>query len=112
MTGVVDKCLRRLYVLMDPVAAYAADAGKFSLLHAGLLNQRSCTLLLINGMEEVLNQLQDASLFTLGEKDNTSAIPRSSCGRRGWSCHQRNYADILRFKAKMLLQILRRQERT
>jgi len=43
----------------DPVAAYAADAGKFSLLDAGLLNQRSCRLLLINGMEDSIFPIED-----------------------------------------------------
>ena len=43
----------------DPLAAYAADAGKFSLLDAGLLNKRSCRLLLINGMEDSIFPIED-----------------------------------------------------
>lgn len=43
----------------DPLAAYAVDARKFSLLDAGLLNQRSCKLLLINGMEDSIFPIED-----------------------------------------------------
>jgi hypothetical protein len=43
----------------DPLAAYAVDARKFSLLDAGLLNQPSCKLLLINGMEDSIFPIED-----------------------------------------------------
>jgi pimeloyl-ACP methyl ester carboxylesterase len=43
----------------DPVGAYTADAGKFSLLKAGLLDKRSCRLLLINGMEDSIFPIED-----------------------------------------------------
>jgi hypothetical protein len=43
----------------DPLAAYAVDARKFSLLDVGLLNQRSCKLLLINGMEDSIFPIED-----------------------------------------------------
>ena len=43
----------------DPLAAYAVDGRKFSLLEAGLLNRPSCKLLLINGMEDSIFPIED-----------------------------------------------------
>ncbi len=43
----------------DPVAAYAADAGKFSLLDSGVLDHPSCKLLVLDGMEDSIFPIED-----------------------------------------------------
>ena len=43
----------------DPVAAYADDARKFSLLLSGVLDRPSCKLLVLNGMEDSIFPVED-----------------------------------------------------
>lgn len=43
----------------DPVAAYATDAQKFSLLESGVLDRPSCKLLVIDGMEDSIFPIED-----------------------------------------------------
>jgi poly(3-hydroxybutyrate) depolymerase len=66
----------------DPVAAYATDAGKFSLLDAGLLNQRSCRLLLINGMEDSIFPIED-NFIVVRRGVNKDLIARGNRGHMG-----------------------------
>ena len=74
----------------DPVAAYAADAGKFSLLASGVLDNASCKLPVINGMEDSIFPIED-SLIVATRGDKKDLILR---GNRG---HMRNLGaeDIL-----------------
>ncbi len=59
----------------DPVAAYAADARKFSLLDSGVLDQPSCKLLVINGMEDSIFPIEDTFLIALeGDKKDLIAL--------------------------------------
>ena len=69
----------------DPLAAYAVDARKFSLLDAGLLNQRSCRLLLINGMEDSIFPIEDNFIVARRgvNKDLLASGNRSHMGNPG-----------------------------
>jgi Esterase FrsA-like len=58
----------------DPVAAYAADARKFSLLESGVLDRPSCKLLLINGMEDSIFPMEDNFIVAVrGDKKDLLA---------------------------------------
>jgi hypothetical protein len=50
----------------DPVAAYATDAPKLSLLESGVLDRPSCKLLVIGGMEDSIFPIEDN--FIVGVK--------------------------------------------
>ena len=66
----------------DAVAAYAADARKFSLLDAGVLDQPSCKLLLIDGMEDSIFPIEDN--FIVGVRGNKKdLIARGDRGHMG-----------------------------
>ncbi len=52
----------------DPIEAYAADAGKFSLLDSGVLDRSSCRLLIINGMEDSIFPIEDS--FIVGVRSD------------------------------------------
>lgn len=47
------------------VARYAADGAKFSLLDAGILEQPSCRLLVLNGMEDSIFPIEDSFVVAL-----------------------------------------------
>ena len=66
----------------DSVAAYAAGAGKFSLLTSGVLNHPSCKLLAINGMEDSIFPIED-SLIVATRGDNKDLIIRGNRGHMG-----------------------------
>ena len=66
----------------DPVAAYAADAGKFSLLASGVLDHPSCKLLVINGMEDSIFPIED-SLIVATRGDKKDLILRGNRGHMG-----------------------------
>ena len=66
----------------DSVAAYAAGAGKFSLLASGVLNQPSCKLLVINGMEDSIFPIED-SLIVATRGDKKDLIIRGNRGHMG-----------------------------
>ena len=44
----------------DPVKSYIADARKFSLLEAGILDLSNCKLLILNGMEDSIFPIEDS----------------------------------------------------
>ncbi len=50
----------------DPVESYIADARKFSLLDAGVLDRPSCKLLILNGMEDSIFPIEDS--FIVAER--------------------------------------------
>ena len=53
----------------DPVSSYAASGHKFGLLSSGVLDHPSCTLLLINGMEDSIFPIEDNFIVALsGDK--------------------------------------------
>jgi hypothetical protein len=64
------------------LVAYAADAGKFSLLDAGVLNQRSCRLLLINGMEDSIFPIED-NFIVASRGVNKDLIAKGNRGHMG-----------------------------
>ena len=66
----------------DLVAAYAADAGKFSLLASGVLDHPSCKLLVINGMEDSIFPIED-SLIVAARGDKKDLILRGNRGHMG-----------------------------
>ena len=66
----------------DSVAAYAAGAGKFSLLASGVLNHPSCKLLVINGMEDSIFPIED-SLIVATRGDKKDLIIRGNRGHMG-----------------------------
>jgi Esterase FrsA-like len=66
----------------DALMAYAADAGKFSLLDAGVLNQRSCRLLLINGMEDSIFPIED-NFIVASRGVNKDLIAKGNRGHMG-----------------------------
>ena len=72
----------------DPQTAvldYAADAGKFSLVDSGILDRRSCRMLIINGMEDSIFPIEDSFLVaTRGVgKDLVARGSRSHMGNPG-----------------------------
>ena len=66
----------------DTVAAYAAGAGKFSLLGSGVLDHPSCKLLVINGMEDSIFPIED-SLIVATRGDKKDLIIRGNRGHMG-----------------------------
>lgn len=64
------------------IAAYAADAHKFSLLDSGVLDRPSCKLLLINGMEDSIFPIEDN--FVVGIRgDQKDLLARGNRGHMG-----------------------------
>ena len=66
----------------DPVAAYTADAQKFSLLSAGVLDKRSCKLLVIDGMEDSIFPIED-NLIVGFRGDKKDLFVRGNRGHMG-----------------------------
>lgn len=64
---------------------YAAEAGKFSLLDSGILDQPSCKLLLLNGMEDSIFPIEDSFVVGVrgGNKDLLARGNRSHMGNPG-----------------------------
>ena len=66
----------------NAVAAYSAEAGKFSLLDAGLLDRASCKLLVIDGMEDSIFPIEDN--FIVGVRgDKKDLFARGDRGHMG-----------------------------
>ena len=66
----------------DPVAAYAAEARKFSLLETGVLDHPSCKLLVLNGMEDSIFPIEDN--FIVGMRGvNKDLLARGNRGHMG-----------------------------
>ncbi len=66
----------------DAVAAYSADATKFSLLSSGVLDKPSCKLLVINGTEDSIFPIEDSYVVAVrGSKKDL--IARGSRGHMG-----------------------------
>lgn len=61
---------------------YAAEAHKFSLLKAGLLDRASCRLLVINGMEDSIFPIED-SLIVATQGVNKDLVARGYRGHMG-----------------------------
>lgn len=66
----------------DAVAAYAADGSKFSLLASGMLDQPSCKLLIINGMEDSIFPIEDSLIVGL-RGDKKDIVARGNRGHMG-----------------------------
>ncbi len=69
----------------DPAAAirrYAAEARKFSLLDAGILDQPSCRLLAINGMEDSIFPIED-NFIVAARGTGKDLIARGNRGHMG-----------------------------
>ena len=67
---------------LDALAAYAADARKFSLLDAGVLDRPSCRLLLIDGMEDSIFPIED-NLIVGVRGDKKDLLARGNRGHMG-----------------------------
>ncbi len=66
----------------DPVAAYAAEARKFSLLETGVLDHPSCKLLVLDGMEDSIFPIEDN--FIVGMRGvNKDLLARGNRGHMG-----------------------------
>ncbi len=66
----------------EPVAAYAAEARKFSLLTSGVLDQPSCKLLVLDGMEDSIFPIEDN--FIVGVRGvNKDLLARGNRGHMG-----------------------------
>ena len=64
------------------MAAYAADAQKFSLLTSGVLDRPSCKLLVINGMEDSIFPMEDSLIVGL-RGDKKDLVVRGNRGHMG-----------------------------
>ena len=73
------------YRTSDPVAAYSVGALKFSLLNSGVLDQPSCRLLLINGMEDSIFPIEDSFIVAVrcNKKDLIVRGDRGHMGNPG-----------------------------
>ena len=69
----------------NPIADYAADGRKFSLLDAGVLNRPSCKLLIIDGMEDSIFPIEDNFIVAVkgDKKDLLSRGNRQHMGNPG-----------------------------
>jgi hypothetical protein len=69
----------------DPVAAYATDAQKFSLLESGVLDRPNCKLLVIDGMEDSIFPIEDNFIVGVSgdKKDLVVRGDRSHMGNPG-----------------------------
>ena len=66
----------------DPVAAYAAEARKFSLLETGVLDHPSCKLLVLDGTEDSIFPIEDN--FIVGLRGvNKDLLARGNRGHMG-----------------------------
>ncbi len=67
------------------IAAYAADAHKFSLLESGVLDRPSCKLLVVNGMEDSIFPIEDSVLVGVrgAKKDLLARGDRGHMGNPG-----------------------------
>ena len=66
----------------NPVATYAAEAHKFSLLKSGVLDHPSCKLLVLDGMEDSIFPIEDN--FIVGMKGvNKDLLARGNRGHMG-----------------------------
>ena len=70
---------------LNPVAAYCADARKFSLLLSGVLDRPSCKLLVVDGMEDTIFPIEDNMIVGLRGhgKDLLARGNRSHMGNPG-----------------------------
>ena len=66
----------------DPVAAYAADARKFDLLTCGVLDQPSCKLLVVDGMEDAIFPIEDNIIVGV-RGDKKDLVARGNRGHMG-----------------------------
>ncbi len=66
----------------DPVAAYAADGHKFSLLTSGVLDRPSCKLLVIDGMEDSIFPIEDDFIVAM-KGDKKDLIVRGNRAHMG-----------------------------
>ena len=66
----------------DPIAAYADDARKFSLLDSGVFDHPSCKLLIINGMEDSIFPIEDSLIVGL-KGNKKDLIARGNRGHMG-----------------------------
>ena len=66
----------------DPVAAYAAEGHKFSLLTSGVLDRPSCKLLVIDGMEDSIFPIEDNFIVAL-KGDKKDLIVRGNRAHMG-----------------------------
>jgi pimeloyl-ACP methyl ester carboxylesterase len=67
------------------VASYAAEASKFSLLNAGIVETSSCKLLVIDGMEDSIFPIEDNFIVATkgGKKDLVARGDRGHMGNPG-----------------------------
>ena len=66
----------------DAIAAYSADARKFSLLASGVLDKPSCKLLVLDGMEDSIFPIEDN--FIVGVRgDKKDLLARGNRGHMG-----------------------------
>ncbi len=66
----------------DPLAAYVAEAHKFSLLDSGVLDRPSCKLLVIDGMEDSIFPIED-NLIVAMRGCNMDLLARANRGHMG-----------------------------
>lgn len=66
----------------DAVSAYSADARKFSLLEAGVLDKSSCRLLVIDGMEDSIFPIED-NFIVAARSDKKDLLARADRGHMG-----------------------------
>ena len=68
--------------MWDPVTAYSAEAHKFSLLDAGVLDRTSCKLLVLDGTEDSIFPIEDNLI--VGMKGlNKDLLARGNRGHMG-----------------------------
>ena len=70
------------YRKADAVAAYTAEAHKFSLLGSGVLDQPSCKLLVLDGMEDSIFPIEDNFIVAV-RGDKKDLLARGNRGHMG-----------------------------
>ena len=66
----------------DAVSRYREESKKFSLVNAGLLDKRTCKLLVINGMEDSIFPVEDSFLVAV-RGDSKDLVARGNRGHMG-----------------------------
>lgn len=66
----------------DPVAAYTAQARKFSLLESGVLDRPSCKMLVVDGTEDSIFPIEDNLIVAMRRK-NKDLLMRANRGHMG-----------------------------
>ncbi len=66
----------------DPVAAYTAQARKFSLLESGVLDRPSCKMLVVDGTEDSIFPIEDNLIVAMRGK-NKDLLMRANRGHMG-----------------------------